>query len=47
MDQHTRRVADIKRATLHEMSEEFPSRVDPPAGAQMPHGFAKKTAKRV
>ncbi|KAG9313243.1 carbohydrate esterase family 4 protein [Chiua virens] len=36
--------ADVKWATLHEMSEEFRSRVDPPAGAQMPKGFVKKMA---
>ncbi|KAF8141372.1 glycoside hydrolase/deacetylase [Boletus edulis] len=37
--------ADVKWATLYEMSEEFRSRVDAPAGALMPKGFVK-TANR-
>ncbi|KAH0836861.1 carbohydrate esterase family 4 protein [Lanmaoa asiatica] len=36
--------ADVKWATMYEMSGEFRSRADPPAGAQMPKGFVKKTA---
>ncbi|KAF8555836.1 carbohydrate esterase family 4 protein [Imleria badia] len=38
--------ADVKWATLYEMSEEFRSRVNPHAGALMPKGFVNRAANR-